>query len=219
MWPHVAADEHSLRSELRGELDALVPLGRQRLELAGDGGASTCAEVARLRRVGLLHLLQQQLPRLVVRFQLALVTDGLARRPRLRPGGARARRRHRPVPGDPVYAGSRDRVSSSVALRACSLTSRGLQLAGASEPGRHRERGQGVLCRGKLLRQRRGPPMRVVSQLLQPALPGGVIGQGLRVVGRRRRRQLAPCRRGVAGASDRLIQPRARASRSPCGGS
>lgn len=72
-WPQRSRDHDAFCGQLRGELDRFVaPLG-QFLESSGDGRYERLSEIARLGRVGLLHLFEQQSPSLILRLDLPLL--------------------------------------------------------------------------------------------------------------------------------------------------
>ena len=68
--PQRTRDHNAFRGQLRGELDGLVASLSQLLEPTGDGRYERLSEIARLGRVGLLHLIEQQSPRLIFRLDL-----------------------------------------------------------------------------------------------------------------------------------------------------
>ena len=73
-WPQRARDHNAFCGQLRGELDGLVASLGQLLEPPGDGRYERLSEVARLGRVGLLHLVEQQSPSLILRLDFPFLT-------------------------------------------------------------------------------------------------------------------------------------------------
>ena len=72
--PQRARDHNAFRGQLRGELDGLVASLSQFLEPPGDCWYKRLSEVARLCRIGLLHLVEQQSPGLVLRLDFPFLT-------------------------------------------------------------------------------------------------------------------------------------------------
>src|ERR1022692_388275 len=68
--PQRTRDHNAFGGQLSCELDGLVALLSQRLEPASDGRDEGLSEITRLGRVGLFHLIEQQSPRLIFRFDL-----------------------------------------------------------------------------------------------------------------------------------------------------
>src|ERR1700689_1245002 len=67
-------DYNAFCGQLSGELDGLVASLSQLLEPTSDGRYEHLSEIAGLGSVGLLHLIEQQSPRLVFRLDFPLLT-------------------------------------------------------------------------------------------------------------------------------------------------
>ena len=74
--PRCSRCKNTLGREVRCQLNALVTLVCQRPEASFDGRGRRPAEVVRLSSVGLLHLLEEQPPGLVVLLYFSLLSKG-----------------------------------------------------------------------------------------------------------------------------------------------